>query len=1039
MMRLEDYLVLCRWLHGLFGAESFDELKGLLRLVEEGPGDDGQSRFFGRLATQAGLKIDPDKLARYDRRVMDFERRLVRNRADFKAFRYFQYLAVLYTEVFLDRLTGDPALLVAELNEFLADLRRREGEFRQFPDFAADDLRRLAFFMATGSGKTLLLHVNVWQVLDYLRSGRCPKALVRRTDGRRQFDNILLITPNEGLSAQHIAELRASGLNAGLFIEDSHERGDLFGPKVKVIEIHKLAEAPSRDGVSVVLDSLGGCNLVIVDEGHKGTGSEARVWKSRQGRLGRDGFILEYSATFAQAIAAAGRRGREDLLHEYGKVIGFDYSYAHFYGDGYGKRFNVLNLSRARASQAHELLLGGLLVFYQQWQTYKKRAEALRPYNIEKPLWVMLGSSVNALFTRQGRRRSDVAEVVAFLKRVLEDKPWAVEVMARILGGESGFQDEESRQDLFAAHIPDLRGKSASALYDRLCRDVFSGRGGLEVWELKGAEGELGLRVSAGGQEGTPYFGVINIGDVSAFKKYLAEHLGLQVQEDRFARSQFDQISRPDSPTNILIGAKKFIEGWSSWRVSSMGLLNVGKGQGPQIMQLFGRGVRLKGRNMSLKRTEATPGANGHPKGIELLETLQIFGWNADYIETFRQMLEREDVGKEFVVPVKHAHPWPKEDLPVPRRKADFDPAALVWTLQAEAPGVRLDLAPRLAALRADGTRPEVMAGRAAGVAEVAFSEPRYAHLLDADALYADLLDYKQLRGYGNVFIPRNAVLAVLSRCCTLRMPREEAADPERLEDAAGQLLRSYLDRFIRRKERDAESRHVEPGVLKPDERVVRKYRLRVKAGDLLEKIERLLRQPLREMDDGEPLPRFYVDWHLFNPILAEGGRAWKGQVSVQPPALVSTETQLVRDLKAFWAAHHAERPYSGYKVWLLRNLPKAGIGLFHRSGFYPDFIIWLKDRASGAVHVRFVDPHGLHHDGLAGSEDKFAAFRAVKSLSDNPAFRARGITLDGFLLVQTPFEEIPDRNGRDWPQLEADFPLIRQADDYARRLLTRA
>jgi len=376
--------------------------------------------------------------------------------------------------------------------------------------------------------------------------------------------------------------------------------------------------------------------------------------------------------------------------------------------------------------------------------------------------------------------------------------------------------------------------------------------------------------------------------------------------------------------------------------------------------------------------------------------------------------------------------------LPVPRRKADFDPAALVWTLQAERPGVVLDLTPRVAALRADGTAPEVVTGRAAGVAEVAFSEPKYADLLDVDALYAELLDYKQLRGYGNVFIPRDALPAVLSGCCVLRLPQEEARDPGRLQDAAGQLLKTYLDRFIRCKEREAESRHVEPGVLEPDERVVREYRVRVKAGDLLEQIERLLRGPLREIDDGEPLPRFYVDWHLFNPILAEGGSKWKGQVSVRPPALVPTETQLVVDLKVFWAAHHAEPPYSGSKVWLLRNLPKAGVGLFHRSGFYPDFIIWLKDIASGAVHVRFVDPHGLHHGGLAGSADKFEAFRALKSLSDDPAFRAKRITLDGFLLVQTPLEEIPDGAGRDWTQLEAESPLVRQADDYVRRLLTR-
>ena len=34
-----------------------------------------------------------------------------------------------------------------------------------------------------------------------------------------------------------------------------------------------------------------------------------------------------------------------------------------------------------------------------------------------------------------------------------------------------------------------------------------------------------------------------------------------------------------------------------------MGLMNVGKGEGAQIIQLFGRGVRLKGYDLSLKRS----------------------------------------------------------------------------------------------------------------------------------------------------------------------------------------------------------------------------------------------------------------------------------------------------------------------------------------------------------------------------------------------------------------------------------------------------
>jgi len=124
--------------------------------------------------------------------------------------------------------------------------------------------------------------------------------------------------------------------------------------------------------------------------------------------------------------------------------------------------------------------------------------------------------------------------------------------------------------------------------------------------------------------------------------------------------------------------------------------------------------------------------------------------------------------------------------------------------------------------------------------------------------------------------------------------------------------------------------------------------------------------------------------------------------------------------------------------VYLLRNLPGSGIGLFRRSGFYPDFVLWLKDKPSGAIHVRFLDPHGLHHGGLDGSADKFEALKSLAELSRQPDFSSRQITLDGFILANTPVAQIPDAGGRDWPALERDLPLMRQEGDYAGKLLTR-
>jgi hypothetical protein len=123
--------------------------------------------------------------------------------------------------------------------------------------------------------------------------------------------------------------------------------------------------------------------------------------------------------------------------------------------------------------------------------------------------------------------------------------------------------------------------------------------------------------------------------------------------------ARFHEINKPHSTVNLLIGSKKFTEGWNSWRVRTMGLMNVGQTEGSQIIQLFGRGVRLKGFGSSLKRSGKAqlPDDMRRPKHIGVLETLSIFGIRADYMAQFRDFLEEEglpinDDRIEFLLPV---------------------------------------------------------------------------------------------------------------------------------------------------------------------------------------------------------------------------------------------------------------------------------------------------------------------------------------------------------------------------------------------------
>ncbi|GAJ14926.1 unnamed protein product, partial [marine sediment metagenome] len=246
------------------------------------------------------------------------------------------------------------------------------------------------------------------------------------------------------------------------------------------------------------------------------------------------------------------------------------------------------------------------------------------------PLWAFVGSKVigrksGSITKNEKETISDVLDVVKFLKKIIENKSLLEDNTSKIFKGESGLPDKAGK-DIFKDKFKYIKEKNWNT--PDIFKSLFNhANGSLYLFELKSAEGEIGLKIGEG-----DYFGIINIGDVSGFKKLLEEE-GIEVGIDTFTSSLFEQINNHDSNINLLIGAKKFIEGWDSWRVCSMSLLNIGRGEGPQIIQLFGRGVRLKGKELSLKRS------NENKDEIKSLETLNIFGLNADYINVFLEMV----------------------------------------------------------------------------------------------------------------------------------------------------------------------------------------------------------------------------------------------------------------------------------------------------------------------------------------------------------------------------------------------------------------
>ncbi|GIV83664.1 MAG: hypothetical protein KatS3mg052_0671 [Candidatus Roseilinea sp.] len=195
---------------------------------------------------------------------------------------------------------------------------------------------------------------------------------------------------------------------------------------------------------------------------------------------------------------------------------------------------------------------------------------------------------------------SDVLTVVRFLQRFLSDRAWAIKTLKAVLDGKTGLVAPDG-SDVCAGRFPFLRelGSAGVCLPDlgtqaspvsRLHISMTTSFNASSTPQaaacmcarFKSSPGELGLKAANAGD----YSGVISIGDTSAFKKLVEEDSGtIALEEDAIAGSFFEHINRPDSGLHVLIGAKKFMEGWNSWCVASMGFLNIGRQEGSQIIQ----------------------------------------------------------------------------------------------------------------------------------------------------------------------------------------------------------------------------------------------------------------------------------------------------------------------------------------------------------------------------------------------------------------------------------------------------------------------
>ena len=467
---------------------------------------------------------------------------------------------------------------------------------------------------------------------------------------------------------------------------------------------------------------------------------------------------------------------------------------------------------------------------------------------------------------------------------------------------------------------------------------------------------------------------------------------------------------------------------------------------------------------MSLKRTSELDG--DHPPHVGLLETLNIFAVRANYMAQFREYLEREGVATEKPVElplfIRPNREFLDKGLLIPQVDSGLDFAAETEIALGPDP----DVGPVLVDFAA-GARSFASAN--AGVSETAARSggettipPDSLALVNWDRVYLELADYKERRGLRNLVIRPRQLREIVERgeqAYTL-IAEESLVNPRgaedwrRLEEAVVNILRKYADKLYRQRRERWLSEHM---VYKKLDEEHPNFRFNFKeedhAGryivsvpradaDLIQAIEALRAdcETLceREGRRGERgLSRIHFDRHIYQPLLLEQPDG----VAVTPPGLNAGERQFVNDLRAYWAERQAGMP-DDTEIFLLRNQGRgAGVGFFDTSGFYPDFILWIK--TGERQRIVFIEPHGMIYANALDHDEKAGLYKRLHELARAISERsgAPQVSLDSYIISQTGYVDLKKRYEGDWSRDDfADchilFP-VREGDyDYVEHIL---
>ena len=808
-------------------------------------------------------------------------------------------------------------------------------------------INRMGFWMATGSGKTLV----IVKMLEHLR--RLQKA------GKIPGHDMLILAPTE----HALSQIRRAVDEFNKVGDMQFELRDLrrFGRIGEVLKFNNTvpvyycrANHLSEDKKEQMIDwrdyENGGRWFVFLDEAHKG-GRDDSKRKAYYSLLARNGFLFNFSATFVD----------DDDIY----TTAAQYNLSDFVGNGHGKRILLAgsgfgrrcsdflpgNKNEITATKNYVVLESLMALSAARGCAQTLRAKTKRDDFYHMPLMLTLVNSVNT-----EEYKNDLLTFFEILKNIagntLDKKLFAQAKKSLMQDWRDGRRFFENNDNCAQDEHTCLNNMSVADLR----QNIFGSerRGALEYMENKSKQIAFKLKTA------DAPFGLIKIGDISKWKNdFLRGMESVSVQNGNW----FDNLDHAQS-FSVLMGSRAFFESWDSTRPNIINFINIGTSRIARIFitQSIGRGVRispLPGHRRRLKHLlsnlspQDSKSLNSFTDKVAPLETLAIYATNQNAVNAVLDGMKEHEEKMPFMAlgDIFVQNPKPKiNNMPLPLLIPEY----------GDVPGGKPS--PFIAAKTAINRLRNYVTAVPDSVLMVAYGMSASTISYMRAVANGDGAEYTDNNNgnYGvdtmrDMFVARAATIAQEANDNDIVHFLHMQASLSKYEI---QELKSKIDMTV--KIGDKEKRKKELIAQLANGKISEKY--------FDKEYEKLYSKYEEFIKDNTKLIMKYCAKHYYAPLITADGRADFIRFVIDVPS----EREFVEELGKYLATTEPD-----WDSWMFCKLHEQRDKIYvpyqnnnRTANFYPDFIFWMK--RGNDYQIVFVDPKGMEHIGYTHKADGY-------------------------------------------------------------------